>query len=94
MKIDNDRLARLQKIIADGESSEIADDTVRDLVADLAEARGAIAQHLREVDDSEIGFPEESISSRINRLASARKAWKRRAEQHGCDVAKGDAECG
>ena len=30
----------------------------------------------------------------IEKLAAERDAWKRRAAQHGCDIERGDPECG
>ena len=30
----------------------------------------------------------------LRRKASESAMWKRRAEQHGCNVAEGDAQCG
>lgn len=48
------------------------------------------------IHDRVTGKHVEAVDAcqRLNDLLVTGEAWKRRAEQHGCDVERGDPECG
>ena len=37
---------------------------------------------------------DERVVKLVARLMTERDEWRRRAESHGCDLEKGDADCG
>lgn len=87
---DKERKAVAEKAIRDAEVATILRERTWHVETRIG-SESYSGDYIRFLDANGVNRPVENV---IAELMFERDEWKRRAEQHGCDVVRGDVECG